>query len=95
MLTARGFSGAAIFNGGFWVTGGYNRINSSEILAGGVWTAGPDLPEGMGMERHCLLALNETTAFIVGQTTKHFFDDPGSNPTGHKEVGRSWQDRCK
>jgi hypothetical protein len=28
---------------------------------------GPDLPEGLGMDRHCLVTINETTAFLVGQ----------------------------
>ena len=42
MKEARGFSGSTLFNGGLWVTGGYNRINSSEILSGTdfIWGSG-------------------------------------------------------
>jgi hypothetical protein len=67
MNVARGFSGSAVFNGEFWVTGGYNWINSSEILnESGVWIQGPDLPDGVGMDRHCLITINETTAILIG-----------------------------
>ena len=56
-----------MFNGGLWATGGYEHINTSEILIDGVWVDGPSLPEGLGFDRHCLVAINETTAFLIGE----------------------------
>jgi hypothetical protein len=67
MKVPRGFVGSAMFNGGLWATGGYGRINSSEVLIDGVWIDGPDLPERLGMDRHCLVTINETTAYLIGE----------------------------
>ena len=34
----------------------------------------PDMPRGMGMDRHCLLALNDSTAFIIGKNASNCYD---------------------
>ena len=70
MKVARGFVGSAKISGSLWVTGGYGRLNSSEILTNGSWSDGPDLPEGIGMDRHCLVTINETTVFLIGNRLK-------------------------
>ena len=74
MTFPRGFVGSAVFNGALWATGGYGRLNSTEILVNGSWAPGPDMPRGMGMDRHCLLALNDSTAFIVGKNASNCYD---------------------
>ena len=72
MLEARAFASAVSVNEEtWWITGGVNEVggnlSSTEILRDGVFSRGPELPEGLA--KHCVAFLNESHVFLAGGET--------------------------